>query len=915
MRLDRWRYAIPLWLRGLLRRRAVERDLDEELRDHIEQQTAANLAAGMPLPEARRAALISFGGVERVKDESRDVRGLSLVDTMRQWRYAARSLGRARTFTAAAILTIALAVGTGSVMIALLNTVLLRPLPYPESDRLVGLWHTAPGIGIPLLPQSAGTYVLYRDAKSFESIGGYFDGNSPVSHSAPTSMPERLDVAGVTASIFTTLRARPLAGRIFSETDELPGTPKVVLISERYWRSRLDASPSAIGTHIRLDGIDREIIGVLPSSFGFPGSNIDVWAPIIVTPGGYLGYFGLRAIGRLQPGVTRDAAQRELQQILTRAPETFPEQKPGLPTGPMLAQTRAAPVIHPLRDDAIGGFERILWIAAATVCVLVLVAMSNIGSLVLARVESRQREFAVRSVLGASVARVWWSFLNEIMMLAGAGGALGLMLGTATLALLPRSGATEIVDPRLTDASRLVIPRVDEIHPDATLFVSAALLTLVFLGVGAAIGLGRLTTDHPRRTLRDGGRGGTVGRAPQRMRAAFVAIEVALSLVLLSGSTMLGRSLQRLLRVDPGFNPDGAVTFWTSLRGTSYFDQTKIDRFYDEALDRIRRLPGVETVGIVSKLPLENGPVLQLVSVEDEPPQAGTVGLPVAETSASTDYFRAIGIPMVAGRAFDEDLVRRGVNEAVVGRAFAIHYWGDSTGRRALGRRFRAQANMPWYTIVGVVGDVRDTALTAAPMEVLYLPRTLASGHEDIFRIRHDMVFVMRTRRSAASLAPELRREIQALDPTVPLLDLQPLSDHVSKAGRRMRFVLGLLGTGAAMTLALGIVGLYGVIAYVVNMRSREIGIRIALGLAPSQATRLVVRHGEAVVIAGAVAGTVVFIAFARLLRSLTYGVAVVDPFSLIAAIAIVVAVASLATWLPARRAARIDPAEALRND
>lgn len=915
MSIERWRYAIPLWLRGLFRRPDVERDLDDELHDHIEQQTAANLAAGLSPKDARRAALVSFGGVERVKDESRDVRGLSLVDTLGHWRYSARSLGRARTFTGAAILTIALAVGTGSVMIALLNAVLLRPLPYPESNRLVGLWHTAPGVGIPLLPQSPGTYVLYREAKAFESIGAYFDGNSPVAHGAPTAMPERLDVAGVTASIFTTLRARPLAGRLFTETDELPGTQKVVLISERYWRTRLDASPSVIGTHIRLDGIDREIVGVLPSSFGFPGSNIDVWAPIIITPAGYLGYFGPRAIGRLRSGITIEAAQRELQRILMRAPETFPEQKPGLPTGPMLSQTRAAVVIHPLRDDAIGGFDRILWIAAATVMVLVLVAMSNIASLVLARVESRQREFAVRSVLGASVARVWWTFFNEIVILAGAGGVIGLALGAATLALLPRSGATEIVDPRLTDASRIVLPRVDEIHPDAILFVSAVALTLVFLAVGAAVGMGRLTTSHPGRTLRDGGRGGTVGRAPQRMRAAFVAIEVALALVLLSGSAMLGRSLQRLLRVDPGFDPNGAVTFWTSLRGTSYFDQTKIERFYEDALERIRRLPGVETVGIVSKPPLENGPVLQLVSVEDVPPQPGTVGFPVAEAAANADYFRAIGIPLITGRSFDENLVRRGVNESVVGRAFAIHYWGDSTGTRALGRRFRAQANMPWYTIVGVVGDVRDTALTAAPMEVLYLPRTLADGREDPFRIRHDMAFIVRTRRSAASLAPELRREIQALDPTVPLLELEPLREHVRKAGRRMRFVLVLLGTGAAMTLALGIVGLYGVIAYVVHLRSREIGIRIALGLAPSHATRLVVREGEAVVFAGALAGTVVFIAFARLLRSLTYGVSVVDPLSLLLAVGVVVAVASLATWLPARRAARIDPSEALRND
>jgi putative ABC transport system permease protein len=793
--------------------------------------------------------------------------------------------------------------------------VLLRPLPYPESERLVGLWHTAPGVGVPLLPQAPGTYVLYQNAKSFESIGAYFDGESPIGHGSAPPVIERLPVAGVTASIFPTLRTRPLADRLFTETDELPGTQRVVVISERYWRTRLAATPSVIGTHITVDGLDREIVGVLPSTFAFPGSNIEIWAPIIIKPNGYLGLFGPRAIGRLRPGVTLDAAQRELQQILLRAPDTFAEQKPGLPTGPMLARTRAAAVVHPLRDDAIGGFAHILWIAATTIGVLVLVALSNLASLILARVESRQREFAVRSVLGASARRVWWSFLNEVLILAGIGGAIGLALGAAVLVVLPRTGATQLVDPRLADASRIVIPRLDEIHPGATLILSAIGITLLFLLAGATIGAGRLTTRDPGRTLREGGRAGTAGRTPQRLRAMFVAIEVALSLVLLSGSAMLGRSLQRLLRVDPGFNPAGAVTFWTSLRGTTYFDDLAIERFYHDAINRVARLPGVDIVGIVSKLPLENGPVLQLVTVEDAPPGSGAVGLPVAEAAASTDYFRAMGIPLVAGRSFDDANVRRGANEAVVGRSFAIRYWGDSTGTRALGRRIRAQASAPWYTVVGVVGDVRDTALTAAPMEVIYLPTTLAEGTTDIFRVRHDMAFVLRTTRSAASLAAELRREIHAVDPSVPLLELQALSEEVSKSGRRLRFVLVLLGVGATMTLALGVVGLYGVIAYLVNLRSREIGIRIALGLTPSSATRMIVREGETVVAIGAVAGVIVFVAFARLLRSLTYGVSAVDGASLAIAIVIVIGVASLATWLPARRAARIDPAEALRNE
>lgn len=915
MRIERWLSAVRLHVRGIVRRREVERDLDDEMRDHIESQLAANRAAGMTPEEARRAALVSFGGVERIKDESRDVRGLSVLDALGHWRYAARSLGNARTFTVTAVLTVTLAVAAGSSVASVINAVLLRPLPYPESDRLVGLWHTAPGIGIPLIPQAPGTYALYRSARSFEAVGAYGDGQSPVTHGDVNPITERLPVAGVTSSIFTALRARPLVGRLFTETDEQPGTPKVVVVSQRYWRTRLAASSSVLGMHIRLDGLDRTIVGVLPASFGFPGSNIDIWAPVIIDPKGYLGFFGLRAIGRLQPGVSIAAAQRELAQILSRSPETFAEQKPGLPMRPMLARTQLAPVVHTLRRDAIGGFDRILWLGAATVLVLVLVALSNLSSLLLARIDVRRRELALRAVLGASAGRIWWVFLCEVGLVVVAGASIGLALGAAALALLPHTGATQLVDPRLTDASRIVLPRLDEIHPDMVLLGAAMGLTLLFIGVAMVIGAGRLTTADASRVLREGGRSGTLGKTSQRLRAAFVAMEVALSLVLLSGSAMLGHSLGRLLQVNPGFDADGRVMFRTSLRGTTYFDQERVWRFHRDALDRVGQLAGVDDVGIVTKLPLENGPVLQLMTVEDAAATPSSVGLPSALAAASAGYFRAIGIPFIAGRSFDEAAVRHGANEAVVGRAFAVHYWHDATGQGALGRRFRAYATGPWYTVVGVVGDVRDTALTAAPMEVVYVPYTLQEHSEDIFRVSHDMAFVVRTRRSAGALAPEIRRVIQALDPIVPVLELQSLDEHVAKAGRRIRFVLALLGAGAGMALALGLVGLYGVIAYIVNLRKREIGIRIALGLAPARAMRMIVRQGEAVVLAGSAAGVLMFVGFARLLRSLTYGVGTVDAVSLALSVSVVIAVASLATWLPARSAARIDPAEALRND
>lgn len=915
MRVEHWGYRLSHWLRSVLRRRAMERELDDELRDHIEHQTAANLAAGMPPDAAYRAALVAFGGVERIKDESRDVRGLSLIDAIGQARYTLRGLVRARTFTIACLTTIALAVAAGSGMWTLVDTVLLEPLPYPDSNRLVGLWHAAPGLDVPLLPQTAGTYTLYRtSARSLASIGAYIHGTSPVSCGDATALSERVPVAGLTASIFPTLGAHALIGRVFTDTDELPNTRKVVIVSEAFWRSELDASPQVLGQHIRLDGIDREIVGVMPASFRFPGSDIRVWAPIIVDPQGYLGLFGIQAVARLRPGVSVAAAQQELQQILMRAPETYPEQRPGLSTAAILERSRTTVVIHTLREDAIGGFAPILWLVAAVAGVLVLVALSNISSLVLARADARRREFAVRSVLGASWPRVACGAIAEVVLVTLSAGAVGCTLAAGLLALLPHTGATRLVDPRVTDASRIVLPRVDEIHPDLMLVLSAVALTAVFSLVGSIVALSRVTIDDPARVLREAGRTGSAGRASHRLRAAFVGVEIALSLMLLSGSAMLDHSLLRLLRVDPGFDSTNRIIFWTALRGTTYFEPPVVAQFYRQAVERIERVPGVVAVGIVSKPPLQNGPLLEFVTPEDVS-SGGSLGSALAVAEASDGYFDAMGIPILSGRTFDESNVRRGAEEAVVSRAFAVRYWHDSTGERALGRRLRTSLSAAWYTIVGVVGDVRDTALTAPASEVVYLPQDIGPKTDDIGRARHDMMFVVHTRGAGAQLTRSLEHEIHALDPSVPLTDLQPASALVTRAGRRLRFVMLLLAIGAMATLALGIVGIYGVVAFVVGMRSREIAIRIALGLTPWGATRDVLFHGMSIAAAGAVAGLGLFLFFARLLRSVAFQTGTVDALSLVCTTGLTLVIATVATWMPARRAAAIDPAEALRGE
>jgi putative ABC transport system permease protein len=917
VRIEHWRYSIPLWLRGVFRRRDVEREIDDEIRDHIERQTSRNVAAGMPFDEARRAALVAFGGVERVKDESRDVRRLSVVDSVGQLRYAARSLWRARSFAVAGVTTVALAVAAGCAVVTVVRAVLLRPLPYPESDRLVGLWHTAPGIGLSILEQSTGTYLSYRkSAQSFESIGAYGGGIATVTYADPTLAPERVSVSWVTASLLQTLRVRPLRGRLFTDADEQGDTHLVALLSEGFWRTRLGANPNVIGRTLRVDGILTQILGVLPASFAFPGSDVRLWVTFTIPPSQYLGSFNFRAIGRLRPGVSPAAAQRELQQILMRTPETYAEQRPGLPTATVLASTRAAAVVHPLRDDAIGGVARILWLVAATMGMLVLVAFGNVASLTLARVESRQRELAVRTTLGASRARVWSSLATESAIVSVVGGAIGVAIGLAVLAYLARLGPTVMPEPNVGGNGQIILPRLNEIHPDSTFALAALALVAAFGVVSAWIGAWRLTAMDTARLLREGGRGSTTSRASQRLRSAFVAMEVALSLVLLSGCAVLVRSLMSLRAIEPGFDAANVITLWTSAPPWRYRTTIDVSRFYRDALDAVRGVPGVEHVGVVSKLPLSGWWAATPLSAEDDARPAGTLPALIADGSVGGDYFGAMRIPLVAGRVFDESAVRRGAQEAIVTRGVARLYWNDSTGQRALGKRIRKDVRDPWYTIVGVVGDVRDSALTSAATSAVYFPEETGSDSTLVFpRGVRDMAFVVRTRGPDARATTDVRKAIHALDPSVPVYDVASMTERVARAGRRVTVVLLLLGAGALATLALGVVGLYGVITYVVSLRSREIGIRIAIGLAPERATRMLLGQGTAIVVVGAVIGVGAFLVFARLLTDLVFGVPVVDRAAIAAASSIVFAVAMLATWRPARRAARVDLMTALKAE
>lgn len=819
-------------------------------------------------------------------------------------RHAVRVIHRSPSFAAAAVLTVALSIGAACSVFALANAVLLRPLAFSEAERLVGIWHTMPGLDVPLAKQALGTYAVYREgARSFESMGLYLTLSGTISYPS-TADVERARVAYVTASTLTTLRIRPILGRLIAEADQASGVEPVALISEDLWRTRFAADENVTSRRITVDGIARHIVGVMPRSFGFPEARTPVWLPINVDPRGYVGGFGYNSVARLRPGVTIASAQDELARLLPRVIERLPEARPGVSTARALQQTRLAPRVHSLHDDVVGGFDRVLALLAATAGILLLVAFSNLSLLMLVRMEARQRELAVCSALGASRLAVLWRIVGEAVVVATIGGIVGVGLAAAAIRTL-------------VGVAPLDLPRLGEIRVDASVAWMAAAIAAAFVLVVALIAALRIRTRDVARLLRDGGRTATASGAAARVRAAFVGVEVALSLVLFAGAAALGHSMLKLRAVQPGFDPANLFTVWTFLPRSSYATDEAAARFYASAIERLERIPGVTSVAATAKLPLEvEGFAYRVLVYADNGSDQSALPPVYQTTTATPRYFETMRIPLIAGRTFDDANVRRGALEAVASRGFVEHFWHDSTGRSGVGKRLRPVADGPWFNIVGVVDDIRDSTLTQAPMPGVYFPEaTNGDTTGNANTTARDMAFVVRTRGPMPGVAEAVRRELRAMDPSLPFYRAATMEQIVADARARLTFALIVLGAGAAATLLLGIVGLYGVIAYAVGLRSREISIRIALGATPAAASRMMFRQGLIVTAVGLASGFVIFVAFGRLLDTVSFEVSSVDPVAIGVSLAAVAVSALLATVVPARRAANVNPADALRAD
>jgi predicted permease len=798
------------------------------------------------------------------------------------------------------VLTLALGIGATAAIFSVVNGVLLRPLPYAQSERLVGVWFRFPGLGVPQAAMSDGTYFLYRkESRVFENMGASIDGAVNLTSG---SEAERVGTAWVTASLLPTLRVPPLLGRLITPEEDRPGAAHVALISEAMWRRRFGADPRVLGRAIMVNGVSHEIVGVLPGGFHYPAPQTELWLPLALDEAhATVGGFNYNTIARLKPGASVEAATADLARLLARVPERWPEVGPGLSTRDMLEKGHTSAIAHPLRDDVVGDIGKVLWVILGTVGFVLLVACANVANLFLVRAEARQRELAVRTAIGGGRPEIVRQLLGEGLVLAAGGGIVGLAFAFAGLRLLVRLGGTSI-------------PRLDEVGVDgATLAVTAG-VTLVVALLCSLLPIARYAGRDLSPLLREGGRAATQGRERQRARGALVVAQVALALVLLAASGLMARSFWSLRNTRPGFDPAHALTLRLSLPEASYKDDGAVARFYEQALARVSALPGVRAVGAVSHVPLtqdgDNHSVVWVEGVHDRPGVTPPVDL---LPSATSDYFRAAGIPLVAGRPFAPLTGDRPVTEAVVSRAFARHWFNDTTGRAAIGRRVRRSPQGGWYTIVGVVGDVLPYSLEKPPEEAVYFP---VVGHPGQWEFTpRTLSLVVRTTGEPTALAAAAQRAIRTLDPALPVYNLRALEEIVRRSMARTSFTMLLLGTASAVALLLGVIGIYGVVAYAVSLRAREIGVRIALGARPADVSRMVTRQGAVLAVAGVAAGLVGAAALTRFLAALLHGVSPTDPLTLGGAALTLLASALLASWLPARRAARVDPTVTLRAD
>lgn len=822
-------------------------------------------------------------------------------------RHAARRLLRAPAFALAASLTLTLGIGGAAAVFTMVDGVLLRPMPYDHPDQLVDLSHTISVSGLASVDQSDATYLLYhRDNQAFADIGAYRStaanfGAADGARADAGVSPVRIPAVFATASVFRVLRTSAQLGRTFTADDEQPGAPPVVLLGRALWQRDFGGDAAILGRRVLVDGVSRQVVGVLPESFHFPDAESALWIPLMLDAANTKSAaFDFRGIGRLRDGVSLATAAADLQRILPHVPEVFP----GRLSAAGIAQIHMRAVVRPLRDVVVGDVGRILWIVLGAVGVLLLVSCANVANLFLARIEGRQRELSIRRALGAGRGAILSELLSEATLIAAVGGALGLAVASAGVHLLQQLG---------TGTS---IPRLAEVHVDVLVVAVTAGLAALAALVVSAIPVTRLEATSLSAALMSSGRSATTGRVQHRARRALVVAQVALALVLLAAAGLIARSFSRLRSVDPGFVADHSLAFRMSIPPVTYPTTRDIAGVVTRALDALTALPGVTSAGVITKLPLDlEGAQDSAVFVEDHPLRPGDIPGIHEIDFATPGYFSAMRIPITSGRLYAAidagGLPATGPPEVVVSEAFHARYW---PGEQAVGKRVRMNPTDPWHTVVGVVGNVHTAGLDQPPKEVVYSPLVTLTVAGAPW-IPRDLAFVVRTTDDPSALAASARRVVSATGPTIPTYRMAPVSALLSHSTARTAFTLLLLGIAGTVATLIGAVGIYGVISYLVSLRTREIGVRLALGADASHVRRLVASQAMTDGLIGVALGLAGTALLTRSLRAVLFDVSPTDPLTMAGASLLLLGTALAASWIPARRAARLDPAIALRSE
>jgi predicted permease len=891
--------------RRFMKRAQADAELRQELESYIEITTEEYIAQGMGADEARQAARLKLGNVTRIREEVYEMNTATFVETtIRELRRSIRMLRLNPAFSLAAVLTLAIGIGANTAVFSVVNTVLLKPLPYPEADRLISVQHTAPGVAGLMsvsgdLRLSASMFFTYADQnRSFEAIGAWTAGTATVTGQGD---PEEARFIAVTKGVLEALGVKPVAGRWLSETDQMPGALRAVMLSYGYWQRRFGGDPAVIGKSLTVNAQPATIIGVMPVGFGVVDTEAELILPLqfnraqLILPG-----FFLRSVARLKPGVTLEAASADVARMVPVWMSSWPA-PPGV-NPRNWERWRITPALRPLRRDVVGSIEQGLWVVMGTIGIVLLIACANVANLLLVRAEARQRELAVRAALGAGWGRIVGELLVETLALALLGGLLGTAIAAALLKAVVAVGPASL-------------PRLNEIGMDgqtAFFALGISLTAGLLLGLipawkyaGPKIGL----------VLRTGGRSATDSRQTHRTQNVLVVAQVALALVLLVSSGLMIRTFQALNRVQPGFSdPETIQTLRIAIPPALIAEPERVMRTQQEIQEKLAALPGVSSVGFASTIPTDGlPPNWDSIFVEGRPTPPGQSPPMRRYKNISPGFLETMGTRLIAGRSYSwtDLLERRPV--ILISENLAREYWGDPLA--ALGKRIGYFGN--FHEVIGVAQDVYDNGVQDVAPASVYWPtfgsNAIGPGGPIVTR---NVTFTLRsTRTGSEEFLRQVEQAVWSVNANLSMAAVQSMAELHARSMARTSFTLVMLAIAGAMALALGIIGIYGVISYAVSQRTREIGVRLALGAQHAALRRMFVRYGLTLAGVGVIVGVAAAFALTRLMRSLLFNVSPVDPWTYAAVPVVLVVAAVLASYLPARRASAVDPMRALKAE